>query len=1129
MSYRSPTDLNDNSSLAKKGLVDVPAAPSSEPTIPLNFQVTKISDTRIHIKATFTPPTNNCKATGPRRVTILVLDISGSMGGSPLESGKKAYIALIRDLVTSGNPDIEFITYGTYSRVYHIDENNYESMIQTISNIGTSGVTNFVSPLEDIQKIAEDRYLKFARNIDFRVMFFTDGQANNRVEEIPQTLVNTSELLKKQFELSKVSTRALGRSSDTRVMSQLTNLGNLPGDHKYSSSPEEIMGMVAGDPDFTADARKVSLFITDKDGKESKYEDIPMIRADGDSKQYIASIFVDRHTKDDESITITGITSEHKIKSICMPQVPNKLDLYDLKLKSIENKHAKIAHEFVKLLLIQQFNDKLYTQIKELINEVIAFEAVILLMPKSERRKMLEKSTQLKHTLEEFHMQARAIRNSKDFDNAIISRLLEAAHFSNKRSLNRMILKREDEGRKKMKEDDAKLLANSEALTEKKEKELNKSGLRDNINLTGLGEVIREGSCLCFTGIVTRTEEAIANGALVNFRIIYSKDCIITFDLYTDMLTTKINKDGEYPEDVHNGWGFEFKGGPGVMKSAYRTPINFAYPIYGSPEHWENAKLVMARALALIGSLNAAAQTFSYTKTIPFVIVSKALKDYAKRSSESNLHTFLSMARVAHQLIKDNNMKTVDEDFPKFVDSPRHRTASNVQGSDNVCIHTINVFLTKLMFMSNKPPLTRAFFTACIEEIVRRKMGNPKYADNRPKARKIAAMHNYMKYVHIPEINTSDAEAPFQKAYNQFAGIDKKVDVKDTGPSEMATQSKEFKSQDHPLTPPMRDLVNEWEQLCADKLRRLQMLAQAYDFMREFDRLRTAFRMLDANLGIITTEIIELFKPVEFKLSDKPKFTDFITGDPDSVNRHAYHMILQNDKHTEHLRRINAVEEKTYVDPFGPDSHIIVHGIVQREIRSAISRENTRITQVRNGVFTEVFGTTNSIEVAVGVLLMHCKNVGDSSFWQLIARLSDSDRDTPFHLEKVRLLVEWKHGEKIIYRTRPGNDEQMHYRWPATYSKATRLMRANRAIRQRQNLAVQAKYDSLEKSAPIVEGDAENPMQGFRSDPTKIQKILTKKEWFAHIFRYVSTRDGKIEVRTGPPNMKRARRGKRKA
>lgn len=1097
------------------------SAPSAES---LNFRLIKINDERVHIKVTYSPDSDK-KVSVPRRVTILVLDISGSMDETSLNFGKNAYIALIRDLVTSGNSDIEFITYGSVSTVYHINEENVDAMLQTISHIGTSGMTNFAAPLRDISAIATNRVQRFGNNVDLRVMFFTDGQANQEVEATEKLLVSTSMLLKKHFEMSVVSTRALGRGSDTNIMSQLTSLGNQTGDHQYSSNSVGIMDMVARCPSFTAEVRTVSLTITDSKSREQKFKNIPMNRNDDDA--FEASIFVDMKIGDDESVSLRGMCGSHDHEDFHTPVTADAFEVCDLTLKSIEHKHSKIAHEFVQRLLRREFNVELLERIKLLIDEVIAFEAGIMRMHKIIRRQMLEKSKLLKHTLEDFWMKSRALKDANNFDNESISKLLQAAHFSTKRSLNRMILKREDKGRENMAASEVKLLANSKALTPEQEIVLDNAGHTCYVTLTGFGGAVREGTALCWTGRVTRPEAAIANGALVNFHELYSSECIITFDIFTDTLSVKVNKDGYYdPDDIHNGWGFEFKDGSGVMKNAYRKNLNFVYPIYGCPEHWANAKELMPQALALIGSLNAAAQTFSYTKTIPFVIVAKAVRDLATRVTESGVQTFLSLTRTAHQLILDNNMKTVTEDFPKFLSSPQHRTASDVKDSGNVCVPSMEVFLTKLMFMKDRPDLAEAFFAGSIEEIVRRKMGNQKYADKRPESRTIATLHNYKDYIFVPKSNASASEAPFQSAFNTFAKKNENciaVDLKSESKLESkealpeSSQSYEFKSENHDLTPAMLATVRDWEQLCEYELRQLQLCTQMYDFTRG-GTLDSAFKMLDENYGVVTPEIMRLFEPLEFKLSENPKFSDFIVGNPKDVYRKCYHMILQNNFHTSHGDRIDAAVNKTYVDPFGPNSHLVVKKIVDAEIRSTISGENTKIQDAMNGVFAKVFCNTENIEVAVGVLIKHCKNVGDCAFWQLIACLSDVDRDTPLHLEKITLLVEWRYKKLVIYRTRPKNTEHKHYKWPATFRKASRLMRANRAIRKRQNLAVTSRAEKKGIAPPIVDGSGDNPLKGFRSDPDKLQRILSTEDWFQYIFRYVGIKSGNTEVRVGPPN-----------
>jgi hypothetical protein len=1099
----------------------------------------KIGKPQVNLKITYTPsPDASDSKFAIRSLPILVLDISSSMGGQPIDCGREAFADMIVEILKTSEI-VYFITYGSYSKIYEINNDNSDRMIPMIRNIKTSGMTNFHDPLVDIQNIVRQNIHQYGYTLDIRIMFFTDGQGSLETHRVPATLVQTQTILQDPRITaaggrSTLFCRGFSINNDIGFMDQLTALGATPGDYDYASTAAEIRRIVVDTPDFTSAVRTVSIHVVDSKGVENKFDGVTMNPViDPEAKENVnlafeASFFIPIEMSDDQSLSVTASVGEYNMTQIVSPQEIPPMELACVTLDAVENRYAQIALQVVQLLNSRQWNEDLDAEVQTL-NDFLTefFEGPVRALPKIIRKRISQRITAMKSMLMNFREKSREIRLSGD--RGAISQLMASAHVAKKRSLKRLVMNREEKGRSNMEIAENKLASNAETMTNEQKIELNKSELCDNINLVGLGDAVaEEATALCLTGRMTRPEAAIGNGALVCFHELYPTECTISFDLFTETLQIKVNKDGDYdPEDVHNGWGFEFKDNGGVMKNAYRKCLNFAYPLYGHALHWENAKLLMPQALAFMGSLNFAAHTFSYIKTIPFVIVEKAVRDLAERVNDTHIQTFMSLARVAYQLILDNRMKTVSEDFVKFLTSPKHRTASDIKDSGNVCIPTMNVFLAKLMFMKDRPDLTEAFFAACIEEIVRRKMGNRKHVALRPDSRMIAELHYYKTYIQVPHAITNSAEAPFREAFLRRSG--KKEEVKEEVKEEpsMAEQIRPFTSKNHDLTPGMMAIVGRVQDECAWELQQLQMFTQFYYFVRD-GRLEESFKMLDTNLGVITPEIVQLFKSDEksliFNISDKPNFADFLPSmTAKQVYTHSYHMILQNEKHLAHGDRIASVNEKTYIDPFGPDSHNIVESIVNSEIKGEIGRANIRITEAMNGVFSTVFRDTTDITVAVGVLLSHCKNVGDSAFWQLISVLSDQDNDTPLHFEKVYLLVEWRYKNIVIYCVRKGNKKRVHYRWPASYTKATRLMRANRAIRQRQNIAVEAKAAATGIAPAVVPGDAKNPFSGLRSDPESIQTILTTDQWFDLIFRYVDNRAGGGKIRVGAPKKTRVR------
>ena len=1111
----------------------------------VSYRVVKINPLRVHVQVTYTPSDEKDEGPAMHRTTIPILDISGSMGGGPLTNGKQGFMKLIRDLIVAGEDDIVFITYGTYSKVYEINQSNAEQMLQTISHIGTFGMTNFVAPFKDVQKIATDRIAKHKGAVDIRIMLFSDGEDTiNKPQQVMSALAETRTVLHDP-RIGRAGGRTWAssysfKSGDLKVMFEIPRIGTVQGSFDYKQQAHEILEMLGNNPEVVTKVISADISIQDCKKNLHKFE----VSLNPSDNNFQTGFFADIDMSDSESLSITSVVAKKTEHAIASPEAIARIEHVNLTLDSVESDYSQLAIKMTELLFAQQWDEKTIEKTKDMTNFLTDFYQGLSKnspqnpkIPSIIRRPINDRVLQMKAMLYNFQVACRDIHNakgklSKDAIQAKISTLRAIAETA-KKSLNKMVMKREEKNAPKLIANQNTLMTNAKAITDETVEMLNKSNFQCNITLTGLGDAIRDGTCLCMTGIMTRAEAAIATGAYVQFKVLHSNECVITDEIFKDTLAAKLSEKGggDYDqEEVTNGWGFEFKEGK-VMDNSYRGKLNFEFPLYLHEIHWENAKLIIQESVSFMASLNFTAFTFQFFKTVPFVMAAKTVYDLAKKTNEVHIQNLMNVARVCHQIKLDNNMKTIDTDYIAFNESPSNRTGSDVQDSGNVCINTFEIFLTKLMFMKEQPTLLEPFFMACVEEIVRRKLGKSENIHLRPDTRTVATSLGLSDLVFVPEANASAGEAQFQAVFDKVAKKKSEIvssDEKEAEPM-FATQIKDFDSKSHNLTPSMMAAVHAIETECAFELKQLMTLTQMYEFLRG-GKLIKAFELLDANLGSITPEIVKMFDGLKFDIPDKIKFADFMPSlDLKDAYRHSFHMILQNAAHPDHGDRISSVEQKTYINPFSEDSHQIIANIMTMEVRAIINRENAKIQEANSGVFSTVFQNTAKIEVAVGVLLKECKNVGDSPFWQIFKSLTDCDINIPLHLEKIVLLINWQYKNITIYRTREINGKvKKHYRWPASYHKAMQMARANRAIRTRQNALVVAEAEAKGIAPLIVEESKVNPMTRIRSDPTRIQAILTTEEWFEHIYRFEGIDGGSTQIRVG--SIKKTKlRGKKKA
>jgi len=122
----------------------------------------------------------NTLSTKARKRLCLLIDNSGSMSGSRINLVKHACKSIIKS--SDENIEISIFTFSTkgvrIQQFYQMTEQNKNTFIQDITNIGIDGSTNLLAGLEITMNYIQST--PNPENIDTHLLVFTDGEADNK-------------------------------------------------------------------------------------------------------------------------------------------------------------------------------------------------------------------------------------------------------------------------------------------------------------------------------------------------------------------------------------------------------------------------------------------------------------------------------------------------------------------------------------------------------------------------------------------------------------------------------------------------------------------------------------------------------------------------------------------------------------------------------------------------------------------------------------------------------------------------------------------------------------------------------------------------------------------------------------
>jgi hypothetical protein len=999
------------------------------------------------------------------RTLVLTLDYSGSMNGNPLNAGRSAMAAVLRNAVNDFD-DIVLIMYNHEATVFIVNKSNVEEIAYKVENWYANGATNFTNVFNNIIQILRDRQNLYKNAVDLRVSFFTDGKhfAGNtssfnstraeceRLNEISllgmyQALTNLKSALKNPDIISAggnttVVARGFGAGNDLDLLNKISDAGITRGNYRYASTADEINNILTSDSVLIGERINANIRILDNGNIHTERMYLSEIDQNEENiYTHEGEIFIKLSNlcKSKVIIEING-----QIHELLKETKPPTVDFVDIAMRYCSNEILKVSQEFVKMNANQTIVKTSVDQLNMLDKYLDTISNIIRRIKiRTLRRSLYQILSDMKTKIYEMNSAVADISRNGYNNNDRMSKLLSNSYdilSITKIGFRNRLNKRVNKNIGVLAEEDSKIEALSKIFDESKFGHLNDIALSCHITLASWVDLCNNSDMLCITGFMERHENAIADPSRIKFKKVFP--VLMSFSSFQDELLVQLSRNIRQEDQVHGGFGFNFQTKTGVLSAFGDKKINFVYPLYICKEHWNIAQHLIKRNLGWMATLDWAGSDFQQLKVIPFTLMNNSIKSFCTRGvNEATIQKFFNIARVAKQLIIDFNMKTVNEDFDNWVKSPLYRTGNDIKD--------INVFLIKLLFMSVRPHLDNSFWLSVIEELSRRSLLQSVRNDDELvyDVNALASAHDYKKYVSVTEKKESSISSYrlSMLIYMNDTKVENNTNVED--------ESKEnslFNSTEYDLTENMMKPVKANELKIQSSLEFLLAIKKMYDYFENAPvTLDYLYGKLDDNYGIITEEHVNVFSKLDIK-SVKQSYYNVgeIFGASD---KHMYAMFLQNNFQPHHAKRRKAVENGTYVMPFNDESHVLVQTMVDTAIQSEKISQMTLLQSNINEKYGIVFRNTDDILTAAGIIYTKCKNMGDQSFVHLYTQLKDRNYNTPLFIEKVRLLVEGEYNGFRLYRDsgRFHNATTNPYKWPVSHKNMYNIMQAYQAIVER--------------------------------------------------------------------------------
>lgn len=664
---------------------------------------------------------------------VLVLDKSGSMSGSKMDTAKSSLVRFIGFLQAHSIREIGLLVFNDHTEFQDFTGFSLDMVKSAVGAVVAGGGTSFLATFASLRDISFAR--RRGEESDLCVVFFTDGEDTSDASQGKAAVHAGIRSFNADFAScafsSEFHTIGFGSDHDARLLTSLSSAGSLQGTFQYVVSAAEIAPAVdslcsvvlksALSVRLTdGEAINEKVFVTEEEAEsETEAKEftwrgrcfIPKASFDPSKRLHVV-VSCARHAPMEIPIDLKAAESVSPLRIIMMTNelVTSQVTQVVSMLSQTEQRPSPDVLEATRIRLDSL--DALLTDI---------FVNRVMRLSPAERK--LEAVMAPCHDAKGLIADAHGLLSSAmrgELTNERIATLASKA-YSGKlgRGMQKMLDKRVEANvslLSKNEEEIKSIVENFDfaAIEAKHGEALKNVGICTLSTLSWL-DAMRSGDCLCMTLDVSRPESAVADPTQLNVRAV--NHSMLTGASFLESVQWALGS--KTAEEAHGGFDRHAKAA--LVVGEARENITGALPLFLCEEHWRVARLRLQPIFGFMTTLNVLGYSESQQRTIPFAVLARAAG-----SLDSEFHIFQHrlILETCAAIMREHKglLRETISSFEDYMRSAEFRTID--------VIPNIFVFLGQLMAANvvmegglegRTPERMQQFIRAVVEEELRRR------------------------------------------------------------------------------------------------------------------------------------------------------------------------------------------------------------------------------------------------------------------------------------------------------------------------------------------------------------------------------------------------------------------------
>lgn len=658
------------------------------------------------------------KPQGKDKYVLVVLDTSGSMAGSKIQTSKSSIYELLETLYTnSPHPKVDLITFNDTPTLYSLQDKTYDDCIKLISGVDASGGTSFIPVFNLIQNLLQNeksnkdtqhsgpKKVKYDDNSksttcrapveEVAVVLLSDGQAEG-LDTLRPYVSKMKKFAEENLVSAEFHTLGFGEDHDARLLEELTKSMPTQGSFQYIRETPEIGTCIQNISQYLVEKR-LAAFVSWVDGKgrhEKKVNFIPKddkMQEEGQTNlRWEGIVCVDKTVSEFEAIKST-------LKLHIKVEKDYEIIDVDVKYKQAEGKCLEMNQNFVYINEeLKKISDSVISggkfdaqkaeeyrsciaNLRVMLNELMrnVFKLKI-----DERKIAIDRARDLNDYMNSVGELLRTSASQSLTNHQIASVNALAYRHVTRNSNLKTLDKRALQNVELLNQVSSKVKSASKRIDEKDFAEKYKTLIEEvgccALNLSNIPEALKSQDCLCLTFDIARPEVAIQDASRIVIRKIYPTVICATAFLDSVKFSMKLNP--------NNSGGFDPAFHGDIVKGASNESITGALPLYYCKEHWEVASEYIKPIVGWDVTLDPLGYDYNQLRTVPFLLLIKALEDREENNNEFNSKVVRWIMETCCQIIKDEMAMNAKANLAETVKGlwERYHEDGTVRGVETV-------------------------------------------------------------------------------------------------------------------------------------------------------------------------------------------------------------------------------------------------------------------------------------------------------------------------------------------------------------------------------------------------------------------------------------------------------------